>query len=34
MVARLQWRTMAWSGGDPITVKEEGDVNEMRHSLG
>jgi hypothetical protein len=25
---------MAWSGGDPITRKEEGDVNEVCHSLG
>jgi hypothetical protein len=33
-VARLQWWTAAQSGGDLITRKEEGDVNEVRHSLG
>jgi hypothetical protein len=33
-VGRLQWRTAVRSGGDPITGKEEGDVNEVRHNLG
>jgi hypothetical protein len=33
-VARLQRRTTAWSGRDSITRKEEGDVNEVCHSLG
>jgi hypothetical protein len=33
-VARLQWQTVVWSVGDPITGKEEGDVNEVHHSLG
>jgi hypothetical protein len=33
-VARLQWRTAARSGGDPITRKKEGDANEVCHSLG
>jgi hypothetical protein len=33
-VTHLQWRTAAWSGGGPITGKEEEDVNEVHHSLG
>jgi hypothetical protein len=33
-MARLQWRTAARRGGDPITRKKEGDANEVCHSLG
>jgi hypothetical protein len=33
-VTHLQWQTAAWSGGGPITGKEEEDVNEVHHSLG
>jgi hypothetical protein len=33
-VAHLQWRMATRSGGDPITGKEEGDVNEVCHDLG
>jgi hypothetical protein len=34
MGTRCQWWTTARSGGDPITGKEEEDVNEVCHSLG